>query len=95
VGAVVLLDHVEVVLREVVVGRCRERLAPDDTEVAAPAVAERLEALATTTSMSMIGLAASPGTDVEPTWSMRTATSASTDHARDRSASNDAGHRGS
>ena len=46
-------------------------------------------------SMSMIGLAARPGTAVDPTWSMRTATSSTAGQTRVATVSNHCGQSGS
>ena len=86
---------------------CRlvERLAPVDAKIASVGVPERAESLdrgrdltsrdGTTTVMSMIGLAASPGTAVLPTCSIPIARSFSAGHTRARSRSNTSGHAGS
>ena len=59
------------------------------------AIPIRTEFSGTTTSMSMIGLAASPGTDVLPTCSTVSATSPIADHTVRRSASYVSGQRAS
>jgi hypothetical protein len=91
-----------------VVGRAArwggEGLAAGDAQVALVGVAEGTEAfddrrqvggVATTTSRSMIGLAARPGTAVLPTCSMRTARGPRAAARRSRSWAKWAGQRGS
>ena len=93
---------VEMVPRQA--GRVLERLAIFDVEVAQVMVPKRGETIDTGTTsalcrttivMSMIGLAFSPGTDVLPTCSMRSATPDTAGQTRERRTSKRRGHSGS